>query len=117
MMSDFRHSVGVKNSETYMPVYYSCPHGRAAQIGIGSKCEICSLKAENKALKHLLRRVFEIVFQNESGLYRIAKLKALLQEDAKEGESWVITVGNAECLSTTRTNLRECISQYASEVN
>ena len=48
--------------------------------------EICSLTAENKALKHLLRRVFDIVFQNESGLYRIAKLKALLQEDAKEGE-------------------------------
>jgi len=48
-MSDFRHSVGAKNSETYMPVYYSCPHGRAAQIGIGSKCEICSLAAENNS--------------------------------------------------------------------
>ena len=30
---------------------FSCPHGRGATVGVGSKCEICHLEAENKTLE------------------------------------------------------------------
>ena len=30
---------------------FSCPHGRGATVGVGSKCEICHLEAKNKTLE------------------------------------------------------------------
>ena len=38
---------------------FSCPHGRGATVGIGSKCEICHLKAENAALRERCERAEE----------------------------------------------------------